>query len=187
MSSENAFPLPAGLPVPEDDGAAAILLGARLPDVPLQATSGQRVNLGFLHGRWLVYVYPMTGRPGLALPTGWDQIPGARGCTPESCAFRDLHDEFKALDTGVFGLSSQTTEYQREAKERLHLPFELLSDPKLELENTLQLPTFEVDGMRLYKRLTFIFDGGSIRKVFYPIFPPDQHPREVLDWLREEG
>jgi peroxiredoxin len=180
----NPFPLPSDLPVPVDDGAAAHLPGRVLPGVALAATDGSRVSLARLAGRWVIYVYPMTGRPGVALPEGWDGIPGARGCTPQSCAFRDHHAELRALGTGVFGLSAQTTDYQREARDRLHLPFELLSDSGLELKAALRLPTFAAAGMELYRRLTLIVDRGHISKVFYPVFPPDRNAADVLEWLR---
>jgi peroxiredoxin len=184
--SANAFPLPPDLPVPVDDGAATHLPGLALPDVVLAATDGSDVSLARLAGRWVIYVYPMTGRPGVALPEGWDGIPGARGCTPQSCAFRDHHAELRGLGTGVFGLSTQKTEYQREARERLHLPFGLLSDSGLELKAALRLPTFAVAGMELYKRLTLIAEEGRIAKVFYPVFPPDRNAGEVLEWLRTQ-
>ena len=179
------FPLPADLPVPVDDGAAAHLVGARLPDISLVSTDDANINLGESRGRWVIYVYPMTGRPGVPLPDGWNDIPGARGCTPQSCSFRDHYAELKALRTGVFGLSTQSSEYQREARDRLHLPFQFLSDSGLQLKDALQLPTFSVAGMELYKRLTLISFDGQIEKVFYPVFPPDQNADEVLGWLRE--
>jgi peroxiredoxin len=179
------FPLPADLPVPVDDGAAAHLVGARLPDISLVSTDDANINLGESRGRWVIYVYPMTGRPGVPLPDGWNDIPGARGCTPQSCSFRDHYAELKALRTGVFGLSTQSSEYQREARDRLHLPFQFLSDSGLQLKDALQLPTFSVAGMELYKRLTLISFDGQIEKVFYPVFPPDQDADEVLGWLRE--
>jgi peroxiredoxin len=182
----NPFPLPPDLPVPVDDGAATHLPGLALPDVVLAATDGSDVSLARLAGRWVIYVYPVTGRPGVALPEGWDGIPGARGCTPQSCAFRDHHAELRGLGTGVFGLSTQKTEYQREARERLHLPFGLLSDSGLELKAALRLPTFAVAGMELYKRLTLIAEEGRIAKVFYPVFPPDRNAGEVLEWLRTQ-
>ncbi len=182
--SANFSELPEGLPVPVDDGAAAHLEGMQLPDVVLAATDGKAVNLTDLKGRWVIYVYPMTGRPGVPLPEGWDSIPGARGCTPQSCAFRDHYAELKSLGAGVFGLSTQTTPYQREARDRLHLPFELLSDRSLRLKEVLRLPTFTVDAMELYKRLTLIAEDGRIRKVFYPVFPPDRNAGDVLAWLR---
>jgi peroxiredoxin len=182
--TSDPFPLPSDLPVPVDDGAASHLPSMALPDVVLAATDGSDVSLARLAGRWVIYVYPMTGRPGVALPEGWDGIPGARGCTPQSCAFRDHHAELQALGNGVFGLSAQKTDYQREARDRLHLPFELLSDSGLELKSALRLPTFAVAGMELYRRLTLIVDQGRISKVFYPVFPPDRNAADVLDWLR---
>lgn len=175
--------LPPDLPRPVDDGAADHLEGARLPDVPLQRTDGQFVALGALRGRWILYLYPRIGRPGVPSPAGWDAIPGARGCTPQSCAFREHHAALAALETGVLGLSSQTSEAQREARDRLQLPFELLSDPSLHLEEALALPTFLAHGMELYKRITLVVDDGLIRKAFYPVFPPDRSAAEVLAWL----
>jgi len=182
--STNFTQLPRDLPVPRNDGAASHLLGTALPNFELPITDGSTVNLGQLRGRWVIYVYPMTGHPGVPLPEGWDAIPGARGCTPQSCSFRDHFSELRALDTGVFGLSAQTTEYQREARDRLNLPFQLLSDSKLQLKNLMKLPTFSVAGMELFKRLTLIIQGRRIEKVFYPVFPPDRSAEEVLGWLR---
>jgi peroxiredoxin len=144
------------------------------------------VDLAAIPGRFVLYVYPMTGRPGVPLPEGWDAIPGARGCTPQSCGFRDHYAELQSLHTGVFGLSVQTTEYQREARERLHLPFQLLSDSALRLKRLLRLPTFTAGGMELYKRLTLIVENGRIVKVFYPVFPPDRNAEEIIAWLRGE-
>jgi peroxiredoxin len=183
--STDFFQLPKDLPVPIDDGAAAHLAGLELPNVSLVSTKATNINIRELTGRWVIYVYPMTGRPGVPLPDGWDGIPGARGCTPQSCSFRDHYAELKSLHTGVFGLSTQRSEYQREARDRLHLPFELLSDSGLQLKEALRLPTFTVAGMELYKRLTLITRDGHIEKVFYPVFPPDQNANEVLTWLRE--
>lgn len=183
--STNYFPLPANLPAPVDDGSAAHLEGSFLPDITLDSTDGLPVSLAGLSGRWVVYVYPMTGRPDTPLPDGWDGIPGARGCTPQSCSFRDHYAELEAWHTGVFGLSTQTTEYQREARERLHLPFQLLSDSTLQLKEAMRLPTFSVAGLELFKRLTLITHHGRIEKVFYPVFPPDRSADEVLAWLRE--
>lgn len=182
--SVNLSQLPPDLPRPLDDGAAAHLEGGCLPDVELRATDGTLVNLGELKGRFVIYVYPMTGRPGIALPDGWDGIPGARGCTPQACSFRDHYTELQELETGVFGLSAQTSDHQREARDRLHLPFQLLSDSALELKSALRLPTFSVGGMELFKRLTLVTESGRIRKVFYPVFPPDQNASDVLAWLR---
>ena len=181
----NVLELPADLPVPIDDGACDHLPGRRLPALTLPATDGSAVDLSALSGRSVVYVYPRTGRPDQPLPTGWDEIPGARGCTPQSCAYRDLAAELNALGARVFGLSSQDTAYQQEAVARLHLPFPLLSDEGLELATALSLPTFEVDGMTLIKRLTLIINDGAIETVFYPVFPPDADAANVAAWLRE--
>jgi peroxiredoxin len=177
--------LPNDLPVPHDDGAARHLAGMRLPDIALAATDGAQVNLSKLDGRTIVYVYPRTGRPGQALPTGWDAIPGARGCTPQSCGFRDHFAELKRLGVAALcGLSTQDSAYQREAVERLHLPFAILSDEGLRLTRAMRLPTFEVDGMTLIRRMAWVIDGGVMTKVFYPVFPPDQSADEVLRWLQ---
>jgi peroxiredoxin len=177
--------LPPDLPVPVDDGAAEHLTGARVPALPLPATDGKQVDLSDLHGLTVVFAYPRTGEPGKASPEGWDAIPGARGCTPQSCAFRDHLTELQAHGAAhVFGLSAQDTAYQREAVERLHLPFPLLSDAKLAFVGALRLPTFTVAGMTLLKRLTMIIDTGIIVKVFYPVFPPDKDAGNVLAWLK---
>jgi peroxiredoxin len=183
--STNLSQLPPDLPRPVDDGAAAYLKGVFLPDIALPSTDGTFVNLSDLRSRWVIYIYPMTGRPDVPLPDGWDGIPGARGCTPQSCSFRDHYRELKELGTGVFGLSAQTSDYQREARDRLHLPFQLLSDSLLQLKDALRLPTFTVAGMELFKRLTLIAEEGKIRKVFYPVFPPDRNADDVLAWLRQ--
>jgi len=183
----NFSELPKDLPRPIDDGAASHLQGIKLPNVALAATNGAIVDLGAIPGRFVVYVYPMTGRPGVPLPDGWDGIPGARGCTPQSCAFRDHYSELKSLNALVFGLSTQTTDYQKEAKDRLHLPFELLSDSGHRLKQLLGLPTFDVAGMELYKRLALIVENGRIQKVFYPVFPPDQNAADVVAWLRQNA
>ncbi len=175
----------SALPVPIDDGAASHLHGAAMPDLALAATDGSTVNLAAVPGRAIVYAYPMTGQPGLALPDGWDAIPGARGCTPQSCAFRDHFEDLKAAGADhVFGLSTQDTTYQREAAERLHLPFSLLSDHGLMLTTALRLPTLSVDGANLLRRLTLIIDSGTVSAVFYPVFPPDRNAADVVDWLR---
>ncbi|WP_246531064.1 peroxiredoxin [Streptomyces bathyalis] len=186
----NFLNLPADLPVPEDDGAARHLPGTALPDVELLSTAGESVRLdGLGPGRTVLYVYPLTGRPGRDLPEGWDDIPGARGCTPESCGFRDHHGELlEAGAEAVFGLSSQDSDYQREAVERLHLPFAMLSDPDRRLAAApLGLPTFEAGGMRLYKRLTLVIRDGAVEHAFYPVFPPDEHAAQVLAWLRDHA
>jgi peroxiredoxin len=180
---DNLYELPRDLPVPVDDGACAHLPGLTLPAVPLPSTAGRLVALAGLPGRTVVYVYPRTGRPDQDSPRGWNGIPGARGCTPQSCAFRDHHAELAARGARVFGLSTQDTADQREAVDRLHLPFELLSDAGLRFARALRLPTFEVEGMTLIKRLTLIADGGRIAKVFYPVFPPDRNAADVLAWL----
>jgi peroxiredoxin len=186
MDAPDLLKLPEGLPVPVDDGAASHLPGVAMPALSLPATDGRWVDLAALgSGRTVIYIYPMTGRPGVDLPEGWDDIPGARGCTPESCGFRNLHAELLAAGAAqVLGLSSQSTEYQREAVDRLHLPFAMLSDEPLALADALRLPTFSVDGKRLYRRLTMIVTDEAIEHVFYPIFPPNEHAQEVLDWLR---
>jgi peroxiredoxin len=157
----------------------------RLSALALPATDGSLVDLSALPGRSVVYIYPRTGRPDQPTPTGWDEIPGARGCTPQSCAYRDLAAELEALGARVFGLSTQDTAYQQEAVQRLHLPFPLLSDERLDFATALDLPTFEVDGMTLIKRLTLIINDGAIETVFYPVFPPDADAANVLAWLRE--
>jgi peroxiredoxin len=150
------------------------------------STTGETVDLSALPGRTVVYCYPLMGRPDSEMPRGWDEIPGARGCTPQSCAFRDHHAELRDLGARVFGLSIQSTEHQREAVERLHLPYELLSDEKLAFARALDLPTFEAEGMVLLKRLTMVIDDGRIEKVFYPVFPPDKNAEEVIGWLRQD-
>jgi peroxiredoxin len=181
--AEKVHDLPEDLPVPTDDGAADHLEGTRLPPVPLASTADETIDLSALRGRTVVYCYPMTGRPDTSLPANWDEIPGARGCTPQSCSFRDHHAELAALGARVFGMSTQDTDYQREAAERLHLPFALLSDEDLAFANALRLPTFEAEGMVLLKRLTLVIDDGRIEKVFYPVFPPGKSAEEVVGWL----
>jgi peroxiredoxin len=185
--SDDLHALPDDLPVPLDDGAADHLLGMALPAVPLLATSGEWVDLAALSGWSVVYCYPRTGRPDHDLPAGWNAIPGARGCTPQSCAFRDHHAELAALGAGVFGLSSQETAYQREAAARLHLPFPLLSDAGLAFARALRLPTFETSGMTLLKRLTLIARDGTIARVHYPVFPPDADAGRVVAWLSDQS
>ena len=180
----NLLQLPDDLPVPADDRACDHLPGTRLPAIALPATDGSIIDLSTLPGRSIVYVYPRTGRPDQPLPTGWDAIPGARGCTPQSCAYRDLAAEFAALGARVFGLSAQETAYQKEAAERLHLPFPLLSDESLVFAAALGLPTFEVDGMTLIRRLTLAVTHGVIDAVFNPVFPPDADAANVAAWLR---
>jgi len=172
------------IPQPEDDGAAAHLNGLPVPASPLLATNGDTVELNKLTGRTVVYIYPMTGRPDTPLPEGWDSIPGARGCTPQSCAFRDHVKELSKLGVQhLFGLSTQDSNYQKEAAERLHLPFPLLSDCDLLFQKALRLPTMEVADTTLLKRLTMIIDDGEIKKIFYPVFPPDKNVELVISWL----
>jgi peroxiredoxin len=175
--------LPANLPVPVDDGACDHLLGSTLPSVSLTSTTGKAVNLSACAGTLVIYFYPMLGRPDSPPLIGWNDIPGARGCTPQSCAFRDSHAELKQRGVEVFGVSAQRLEDQQEAHARLHLPFALLNDGQLALAQALKLPTFEYAGTRLIKRLTLITTGGLIRKVFYPVFPPNDNAREVIAWL----
>ncbi len=178
--------LPEGLEAPVDDGGASHLAGRRLPSLHLSSTAGGQVDPSRLKGVAVLYLYPMTGRPGLPLPGGWNEIPGARGCTPQACGFRDHFEELRKLGVAhVFGISTQTTAYQREAAERLHLPFPLLSDAAVDLAEMLDVPVFDVDGDTLFKRLTLIAKDGEIVKVFYPVFPPDRNAEDVVDWLVE--
>lgn len=177
--------LPEGLPIPMDDGATAHLTGAALPSLLLPATDGSQIDLSRLKGRTVVYVYPRTGQPGVALPEGWDLVPGARGCTPQSCSFRDHFAELASLGVRhLFGLSTQDLDYQREAVERLHLPFPLLSDDDFEFTQALKLPTFTITGMTLLKRMVLVIVDGIITKVFYPVFPPNKSAEDVVAWLK---
>lgn len=177
--------LPEGLPAPENDGAADHLAGLVVPAIALTSTDGSQVTIAKLKGQTVLYAYPKTGVPGQALPDGWDAIPGARGCTPEACAFRDHFADLKTAGADhVFGLSTQDTAYQKELHERLHLPFPILSDAKLDFSGALGLPTFQAWGDTLLKRITLIIRDATIEHVFYPIFPPDGHAEEVLAWLR---
>ena len=182
--ADDIHTIPEDLPVPEDDGAADHLLNAAVPPIALKTTSGDTIRLDQLDGRTVLFCYPRTGRPDEELPPGWNAIPGARGCTPEACGFRDTHQQFADLGVRVLALSTQPSDYQREMADRLHLPFPVLSDERLELTTALGLPTFETSGWTLLKRLTLVVDGGRIEHVFYPVFPPDGHAPEVLDWLR---
>jgi peroxiredoxin len=178
--------LPANLPVPQDDGACRHLPGKELPDLALLSTADEWIQLPQRPGLVVIYTYPMTGRPGVALPEGWDLIPGARGCTPQACSFRDHHAEMRQFGAEVFGLSTQSSEYQREVHSRLHLPFPLLSDEAFAFTEALSLPTFVSNGVRLLKRLTLIVVRGRIEHVFYPVFPPDQHIHDVLGYLQNQ-
>ena len=185
MKPRLASPFPEQRPVPVDDGACQHLPGLRVPSMKLRSTSGRWVDLAAARrGRVVVYCYPRTGRPDEPLLPGWDAIPGARGCTPETCAFRDHHQDLQKLGAEVFGFSTQTTEYQKEMVARLHVPFEVLSDVDLAFVHALRLPTFDTAGMTLVKRLTLVISRQHIEKVFYPVFPPDKHAAEVIEWLR---
>jgi peroxiredoxin len=184
-SQQTDFPLPSDLPVPVDDGAADHLTGAALPHISLRSTAGRMVDLSQLTAaRTIVFCYPMTGVPGKPLPSGWDLIPGARGCTPQTCSFRDHFEALRDLQAEVFGLSTQTPDYQLEMATRLHLPFEILSDADGKLTQALRLPSFDVDGMRLLKRVTLVIRSGRIEHVFYPVFPPNESAEQVLGWLQ---
>jgi peroxiredoxin len=188
MSNRVYDSLPPGLPAPVPDGAADHLTGMLLPDILLPSTSNRGVCLSELTAeRTILYAYPKTGVPGQALPEDWDMIPGARGCTPQACSFRDHHRELRAHGAEVFGISTQTSAYQIEAKERLHLPFDLLSDDRLMLATALRLPTFEAGGERLLKRITLVIRGGKVEHVFYPVFPPDDSASQTLRWLAENA
>lgn len=175
--------LPDGLPVPIDEGACDHLQGMAIPAMRLPATDGAIIDLGNLPDRTVIYAYPRTRPPGEAARDDWDTIPGARGCTPETCAFRDHYAELRELGTSVYGLSTQSTAFQQEVVDRLHLPFSLLSDQRLELVQALRLPTMAFDGETLIRRLTLVIRNRAIEHVFYPIFPPDCHAHEVRDWL----
>lgn len=177
--------LPKRLPVPDDDGACKQLVGKTTPDAGLLATNSEVISIAKIKGWTVVYCYPMTGQPNKALPDGWDNIPGARGCTPQSCAFRDHYQELQALGAQVFGLSTQNNAYQQEVVNRLHLPFLLLSDSNLYFTHALKLPTFEIENQPLIKRLTLIILDGIIQHVFYPVFPPDKNAEDVVAWLKQ--
>ena len=183
MTNDFQFALPADLPVPEDDGAAEHLTGKTLPGVALRATDGAMIALADLPGRTVVFAYPKTGDPGTGVPEGWDVIPGARGCTPQACAFRDLATDFARRDVRLFGLSTQSSDYQREVVGRLHLPYPLLSDDGLMLVDNLGLPTFAFAGETLLRRLAMVIDDRVIATVFYPVFPPHRNAADVLAWL----
>jgi peroxiredoxin len=188
VSTTNYESLPEGLPAPVDDGAAAHLPGMTVPSIVLRATTGQTVDLALVGSpRAIVFVYPMTGTPGVPLIEGWDEIPGARGCTPEAIGFRSQYRELARLGADVYGVSTQSAAAQAEAASRLELPFALLSDAGLVLAERLRLPTFEAGGRVMYKRLTLVLNGGRIEHVCYPVFPPDRHAAEVLDWLRRQA
>jgi peroxiredoxin len=176
--------LPTDLPIPQDDGLTNHLKGMKLPNVSLNATNGKPINFGDIKGILVIYCYPMTGQPNVALPDGWDQIPGARGCTPQSCSFRDHYQELQALGAEVVGLSVQATDYQKEMADRLHLPFPVVSDRNYEFQKALNMPTFIAAGKTLLKRVTLIANNGVIEAVHYPIFPSDSDPAWVINYLQ---
>lgn len=179
--------LPEGLPIPADDALAAHLEGMSLPAEFFESTGGYSVDLSESKRRVVIYIYPLTGRPDVALPVGWDEIPGARGCTPQACDFKNHYQALQHLNTAVFGLSSQSVDYQLELKHRLHLPFDLLSDSNFLLLSSLKLPIFKVNELQFYKRLTLIAEQGIIKKVFYPVFPSNQNAEAVIDWLKSHS
>jgi peroxiredoxin len=180
----NLSQLPSDLPIPQDDGAAQHLKGMRIPEISLHATTGNKLNPGDIQGRLVIYCYPMTGQPNVALPEGWDQIPGARGCTPQSCSYRDHYQELSSLGVQVMGLSVQSHQYQQEMVDRLHVPFPVLSDENYQFQQALHLPTFTAAGMTLLKRITLIANDGVIEAVHYPIFPSDSDPAWVIHYLK---
>jgi peroxiredoxin len=173
-----------GLPEPIDDGSCSHLAGKKLPDIKLPSTNGTCVDLTSLSGWVVLYIYPMTGKPGVPIPDGWAEIPGAAGCTPQSCSYRDNFDEFRTLDVTIYGVSAQPTLDQVEAAERLSLPYELLSDSELKFASSLNLPIFEITGLKLLKRVTLICSDGLIKKLFYQVFPPDKNAFNVIEWLK---
>jgi peroxiredoxin len=178
----------SAIPAPVDDGATDHLVGSRISSVSLSSTDGRMIDLSAIPGRLVVYAYPRTGIPGLENPPGWDMIPGARGCTPQSCSFRDHFSELKGLGVDhLFGLSTQDSGYQREAAERLHLPFAILSDEPLNLTRAMRLPTFSIEGMTLLKRFTVVITEGTIEHVFYPVFPPDRNASDVIEWFSKRA
>ncbi|GAB7364707.1 hypothetical protein MBLNU230_g5507t1 [Neophaeotheca triangularis] len=179
---------PTDLPVPVDDGACDHLTGLKLPSLTLKSTSDDSINLSTLPGLTILFCYPRTGGPNETVPETWNSIPGARGCTPQACSFRDNFQDFKSLGVSrVFGVSTQDTAYQREIKDRVHLPYDLLSDEGLEFVEALGLPTFEWEGRKLSKRLSMVVEEGIVRKVWYPVFPPSENARQVRQWLENRG
>jgi peroxiredoxin len=183
--TDDVYTLPPGLPVPEDDGAADHLLGTMLPQLTLESTQGPVLLRALAQELLVLYVYPRTGRPGVPSLEGWDEIPGARGCTPQSLGFRDAYPRFQELGAQVAGLSAQVLDDQREFAQRNDIPYPVIADPELRLGRALQLPTFEVEGHTLYKRLALVAQACAITKVFYPVFPPNENAGEVLAWLGE--
>ena len=181
----HATTLPPDLPIPKDDGACDHLPGSAVQDIPLTTTTGDQVSLATLPGRNIVFCYPRTAGPNESVKEDWNAIPGARGCTPESCAFRDLYQEFQEFGVGVYGLSSQSSDEQAEAKLRLHLPYPLLSDHELAFASAMKLPTFQWRDSTCIRRLTLVLRDGTVEHVFYPVFPPDTHADTVLAWLKD--
>ena len=181
------YALPPGLPVPVDDGACDHLMGRMLPQLTLESSLGPVSLRDLSLGRLVLYVYPRTGRPDRPVPDGWDAVPGARGCTPQACAFRDHAEELEDLGATVAGLSAQSLADQLEFAERNHIPYPVVADPELRLGAALGLPTFEFDGATLYKRVTLVVEACAVAKVFYPVFPPDENAAQVLEWLRGRG
>jgi peroxiredoxin len=186
FSMTNYNQLPPDLPIPIDDGATNHLIGMTLPNISLKSTRGDSINLRSIRGNVVIYCYPMTGQPNVPLPEGWDQIPGARGCTPQSCSFRDHYQELQALGAEVIGLSVQTSDYQKEMTDRLHLPFPVVSDSNYEFQKAMNMPTFVAAGMILLKRVTLVAKNGVIKAVHYPIFPSDSDPAWVIDYLKRQ-
>ncbi len=185
MRRDDLYSLPRDIPAPVDDGAADHLLGMQVPPIRLLSTRGEWVDVSKQKARFVIlFCYPRTGLPDQEPPKGWNQIPGARGCTPECVGFRNFYDKLREFDCAVFGLSTQSTEYQKEMASRLDLPFAVLSDCNLALTTVLRFPTFVVDDQVLLKRLTLVIRQRTVHHVFYPVFPPDRHAEEVLDWLR---
>lgn len=184
LAMTNLNQLPENLPVPEDDGSTDHLKGMKLPNVSLNATTGVAINLSQIKDKLVIYCYPMTGQPNVPLPEGWDEIPGARGCTPQSCSYRNHYQELKLLGAEVVGLSVQSTGYQKEMADRLHLPFPIISDENFAFQKALNIPTFSVAGITLLKRVTLIANDGVIEAVHFPIFPSDSDPAWVMEYLK---
>jgi peroxiredoxin len=185
--SHDVYTLPPGLPVPEDDGAADHLLGQMLPQLTLESSQGPVSLRDLSRERLVLYIYPRSGKPGVPMLPGWDDIPGARGCTPQSCAFRDHATELSDLGALLAGLSAQTLEDQIEFAERNHIPYPVIADPELKLGAALRLPTFDIEGLTLYKRMALVVEACAIAKVFYPVFPPDRNAAEVVAWLESRA
>ena len=185
MRNDNIYSLPENLPVPQDGGECNHLQNTILPDINLMSTSSTKINLKKIKGKSVVFCYPRTGKPDIEPPLGWNDIPGARGCTPQMCTINEKVNYFLNLDISVFGLSTQETEYQQEMVERLNLNFNVLSDCHLDLTKALNLPTFKINDMTLLKRLTLVIENGVIIKVFYPVFPSTESVKNVLDYLND--